>query len=414
MTSRRAVLLSFALGAVLLTPAATHASEPAATARTELRRADLRNYFTPEDFERSRRYRAPRYALAFIGIGAEIAALLAIGLAGGTRRMGSIAARLGGQRWWLQVLVITLAVTLVLALVDLPFGLGRHNMDRAWGLSTQTLGGYLSDVVRAYAFNLVVTLIGAVALVGLARALPHRWPIAVAGAGVVLTVALSTLWPLIYEPLFNKFTPVDPALRDRIVQLGVMEGVKVGSVVVADASRRTTTQNAYVSGLGATKRVVLYDTLLQKSSEREVELVVAHELAHVAHHDVAKGTVLGAVGAIGAVLLLWWLLTNDAVRSYLGISGAGDAKALPFVALVLTVAGLLAMPVGNWYSRMIEADADRTAVRVTHDPQTAIDVEVNLARDNIADLQPNGFVRWAFFTHPSTRERIEIAIEEAK
>lgn len=405
------MLLTVVLGAALLVPAAIHARPAGAQPAKE--RVDLRDYFTAEDFARSKRYRSPRYALAFASLGAEVAALALLGLAWGTRRLGDLATRISG-RWWLQTVVLALALTLVTAIVRLPFGIARHNHDRTWQLSTQTLGGYLGDVLRATAFNAVVAIIAALTLIGLARALPRAWPLAAAGAGAALTVALSVLWPLVYEPLFNRFTPVEPALRDRIVALGEQSGVRVGSVVVADASKRTTTQNAYVSGLGATKRVVLYDTLLDKSSPREVDLVVAHELAHVAHDDVAKGTALGAAGAAGAVLLLWLLLSRSGVRGSLGIAGASDPRAIPFIALVLTVAGLVAMPLGNWYSRRIEASADRTAVRVTRDAKTAVAVEVNLARDNIADLRPNGLIRWAFFTHPSVRERIQIAIEEGE
>jgi STE24 endopeptidase len=410
MNRRRVLILAVVLGAMLLAPGALAAR--ASTQAEVPRRANLHDFFSNDDFQRARRFRTPRYALGFIGLGAEVIALLAIGLAAGTRRLGALATRLGGERWWLQAIVLVAALSIVLALVDLPFSIGRQNLDKAWGLSTQTLPAFMSDVLRGLVFQIVVGVVAALALLGVARALPRGWPFAVAGVAVALTVALSMLWPLIYEPLFNKFTPVEPALRDRIVAIGAKEGVRVGSVVVADASKRTTTKNAYVSGLGATKRVVLYDTLL-RLTPAEVDLVVAHELGHVAHNDVAKGTALGALGAAAAVALIWFLLSRQAVRSYLGVTGPGDPRVLPFVVLVITLAGLLALPLQNWYSRRIEAAADRAAIATTHDPATQIRVEISLARDSIADLQPNAFIRWAFFTHPPTGERIQLALDYA-
>ena len=130
----------------------------------------------------------------------------------------------------------------------------------------------------------------------------------------MLTVGLVYLLPVVYEPLFNRFTPVEGEVRDRVLAIAQRAGVRVDDVLVADASRRTTRQNAYVSGLGATKRVVLYDTLLAKSTPEEVDLVVAHELAHVAHRDVLKSTVIGSAGAALLVLLIWRLVSWEALR----------------------------------------------------------------------------------------------------
>ena len=404
---RRSLIVLLFMSGLFVVPAAA-----SATPRASAPRVDLHEYFSTEDFQRAQRYRAPRYALGFISLGAELIALLVIGLAGGTRRFGNLASKIAGDRWWLQAIVLAVAITVVLTLVDLPFGLGRFALDRAWGLSTQNLGGYFSDEFRSLGFQLVFTIVVALPFFWVARAAPRTWPIWAALGAVVLTFVFSMLFPVVYEPLFNKFTPVEPALKDRIVALGKQEGVRVGSVLVADASKRTTTQNAYVSGLGATKRVVLYDTLLQKSTEKEVELVVAHELAHVAHNDVTKGTAFGALGAALGVGLIWLLLAHTSIPSRLGVEGAGDPRILGFLLLVVTVAGLLATPIENAYSRKIEGAADRTAVQVTRDWRTSIAVEVNLARDSISDLEPNGFIRWAFFSHPSTAERIGIALEE--
>jgi STE24 endopeptidase len=369
------------------------------------------DYFSKSDIERSRRYRGPRYAIAFGSIIASLVAGAAIGLGPGVRRIGRWSASVTGGRWILQVLLLVVVVTAVLALVQLPFAIARHLHDRSFGLVTQSIWGMLTDTAKGFGFQLALAAVTGLGFYGIVRALPRAWPGVAALFAVGLTVFLSYVLPVIYEPLFNRFTPVDSSLRARVLTIAGKAGVPVGDVLVADASRRTRRLNAYVSGLGPTKRVVLYDTLIERSSPKEVDLVVAHELAHVAHRDVAKGTVIAAAGAAAAVLLIWALLSSQPIRSWIGLSGAPDPRALPFLAFALAVTGILALPLQNWYSRGIEAAADRSAIDYTQDPETAIAVEVRLARENIADLEPNRSIVWAFFSHPPVMERIRIALE---
>jgi STE24 endopeptidase len=406
---RRAAVM---LAAVVLASAGGIASAALAAPRAESRKAKISDYFSDEDLSRSRRYRSLRYALGFASLGLGLTVGCLLGLGAPTRRIGAWAERATGGRWALTALLLVVVVTVAGRVVTLPLSVARDLYhERAWGLSTQSLGAFFADVGKGTGFELVVS--GAVALgfFGIVRWLPRGWPLAASAFMVALTVALFIVYPLVYEPLFNRFTPVDPATRERIVAIGERAGVKVGQVLVADASRRTTKQNAYVSGLGATKRVVLYDTLLEKSTPKEVDLVVAHELGHVVHRDVLKGTVAASIGAVAGVLLVWRLLAGASVLRFVGSSAPRDPRSLPFLALVLAVATFLVLPAQNWYSRRIEASADRFAIAVTGDPDTHIAVEVNLARDNIADLQPGSFMRWAFFTHPTTLERIQIGLD---
>ncbi len=373
------------------------------------------DYFTREEIDRSRRYTRPRYALGFASMTLGLAVAALLGLGAPTRAMGAWAERVTGARWPFVALLLAGIVTVVPALVTLPLSVARGlSHERSFGLSTQTLGGYLSDFAKGTLFQLVLTAVAALGFFLIARRLPRGWPFVAAGFMIALTVALVVVYPLVYEPLFNKFTPVDGATRDRIVALATKAGVGVDKVLVADASRRTTKQNAYVSGLGATKRVVLYDTLLAKSSSQEVDLVVAHELGHVVHKDVLRGTLLASAGAAATVAIAWALMARPGIRSFTGATGAEDPRALPFLALVLSVATILTLPAANGFSRRIEASADRFAVRLTGDAQTAVKVEVNLARDNVSDLHPNAFIAWMFFSHPPTLERIAIALEEGR
>jgi STE24 endopeptidase len=405
MASRRVKALLILTLVVGSGPAAASVAAPA-----QRPRAKISDFFTPLDLDRSRRYRSTFYVLAFGGLAVSIVAGAALGLGPGVRWLGRWASNVTG-RWPVQVLLLAAAVTIVVTLVSMPFTFGRHLHDRNWGLSTQSAAGFFADGAKGIGFELFIAAITALGFYAIVRALPRGWPAAAAGFAVGLTVLLVYVLPVIYEPLFNKFTPVSPDVRQRVLTIAERAGVKVGDVLVADASRRTTRQNAYVSGLGSTKRVVLYDTLLERSSPSQVDLVVAHELGHVAHKDVLKGTALGGLGAVLAVLLIWRLLEWESLRSWIGATGAGDPRSLPFLAFMLAALSFLTMPLTNAFSRHIEAAADRAAIENTRDPDTAVQVEVSLARSNLSDLEPNPGVVWLFYSHPPTLDRIQIALD---
>jgi STE24 endopeptidase len=210
---------------------------------------------------------------------------------------------------------------------------------------------------------------------------------------------------VLLDPLFNSFTPLPPGqTRDDVFELAAAAGVKVGEVYSVDASRRTTAANAYVTGLGPTKRVVLFDTLLDRYSRDEIRLVVAHELAHVRHRDVQRGlayTALVAPAGALAVQRLSWALAP---------SRRGSAGALP--ALVLA-AGLVATPIGllaSRLSRAIERRADALSLELTDAPEAFISFERRIALQNVADLDPPWLVRRLLATHPPTAERIGAAV----
>jgi Zn-dependent protease with chaperone function len=403
---RKALLVgALALGGVAaLGPAhAVGAREPRAG------HARLRDYFSEREIERSRSYWRTRYPLRFGSIAAGIIVLLALAFGPGARVLRETTERVSGGRWWAATALIALFIVITSTLALLPFGIARLYQDRRYGLSTQSLAGYLGDAGKGLAVEVVIAVVAAVGFVAIARWFPRQWPGVAAVAGMILTILLVFVAPAVFEPLFNRFRPVDPELRQRVMALAARAGVDVDRVLVADASRRTTTLNAYVSGLGATKRVVLYDTLLARSSPDEIDLVVAHELAHVAHRDELKSTAYSAAGVVAAVVLLWLLLSSTGVRTWARAGGPADPFVIPFVALVLALAALVTAPAATWASRRMEASADRSAIELTRDPQTAIRAEVSLAGSNIADLEPNRAIVWWFFSHPPTLERIEIA-----
>jgi STE24 endopeptidase len=354
----------------------------------------------------------PRQRWGLVGYGTDLAMLAALALGAPGRAVVQGVAGLAGGWAPGRVVLAAVAVQVVRAGVGLPFSVRAFRQDARAGLATQRLGGFLRDWAKARAVGLVLVVLPVTALVLGARWQPPGWPLVAAFAAVLLVLALAVVGPVLIEPLFNRFRPLEPGpLRARLLELAATMGVPVRDVLVADASRRTTRLNAYVSGLGRTRRVVVYDTLLAASSgpagpDDEVTLVAAHELAHVRHRDVLWGTLGSAALAAVSVLAVVALFDLEGVRAGLAVDGLGDPLAVPGLLLLATLGGLLAAPVASAVSRWAEARADWVALQVTRDPVTAVAVERRLALENRADLRPNRLLVALFASHPVTMARI--------
>jgi len=383
--------------------------------------ADPLEAFTEDEVRACVAYAKPRQRWGLAGYGADLAVLAVLALTGPGRAVVRAAAGLAGAWAPGRVALATVAVLAVRAGVGLPFSVRAFRQDARAGLATQGIGGFLRDWAKSRGVGLVLTVLPLSALVLGARWQPPGWPLVAAAAATLLVVALAVAGPVLIEPLFNRFSSLEPGpLRARLLALAETMRVPVRDVLVADASRRTTRVNAYVSGLGRTRRVVVYDTLLAAagsgppdgagdappSGTDEVVLVVAHELAHVRHRDVLWGTVGAAALAAVSVLAAVALFDLGPVQRALGVSGLGDPLAAPGLLLLAALGGLVAAPVASAISRWAEARADWVALEVTRDPVTAVAVERRLALENRADLRPNRLLVAMFASHPVTMARI--------
>jgi STE24 endopeptidase len=343
-------------------------------------------------------------------MGISLVLTLALGLTPvGARLVEAVARPLGGGWVW-QVLFGGLALLLIVRLATLPFGVWAERVRQTNGLSTNSWVSWSLDVAKAFGITAVISIVALLALVGIARRWPNWWwAIGAIGAALLVVIA-SFLYPLLIEPVFNKFTPMpDGELRTSLLALAQEDGIKVDDVLVADASRRTTTLNAYVSGFGSSRRIVVYDTLIDQAPDAEIESVVAHELGHVAENDVMTGTLLGALGAMVAVLVLYLLSTWTGLLQWLGISGVGDGRSVMFLLAFVATVSILSTPLQSAASREIETRADLHALNLTQDPQTFAEMQRRLAVTAKADVTPNWLLfRW-FGTHPSATERLASA-----
>jgi STE24 endopeptidase len=369
---------------------------------------DPRSLFTVEEIERASAYHRPLYLAVPVRLSIELGILAAACFSGlGEALFDPVA----GLVWWAEVTVLTASLIAITTLVMLPISFWTGFLrERAWGFATQSAHGYLADRLKGLLVGLLLGCATLLTLVGLARSLPRWWPLAAAAAAAGLVLLLGFLAPLLLEPLFNRFTPLqDEQLAQVLRQLSSDAGIPIEHVLVADASRRTTKQNAYVSGLGHTKRLVLYDTLLNNSDQPELRLVLAHELGHRRARHLAKGAALATVSALAFVLLLWALLQWPALRNALAIDGPGDPRVVPFVLLLATSLQIVSAPFGAAISRRWERTADQLSLQLTADPNTFEQTHRKLARANLADLNPPQLAYLTLFSHPTPAERITAA-----
>ena len=369
---------------------------------------DAARWFAPAFLARETAYHDTirPWGLTGLSIGIVVPALLGFTPLG-ARLVGFVRPR----RWPAQVAGGVLAVTLLTTLVSLPVGARGHAIQRDYGLTRQGWAGWWSDVARGYAVSLVTTLVVLLVVVGLARRLPRRWWVAAGAAGAALVVAGSFAYPYVVEPVFNNFhsLPAGP-LRTQLLALATRDGQHLRDILVSDASRRTTTENAYVSGFGASKRLVLYDTLLAKDTPREIEVLTAHELGHSKRNDVLHGTLEGALGVAAAMCAAYLLFGRGrSLPRRVGATDAGDPRAVPLLIAAFVVVSFVISPVTNLVSRQIEARADVHSLELTHDPQTFISAQRKLAEAGLDDVDPSPVLYVLFFGHPSPVQRLAMA-----
>ncbi len=351
--------------------------------------------FSHHEVLRARTYHRPLY----LALAADTALAVAVLVVLGWVWSGPyhLVADLGwfGAATGYAAIVITLS-----SLVRLPLGYWRDFVrERRWGFSTQSAGAWLFDRAKGWEMSVGLVAVTWVTVVGLARAFPSGWPVVASAVIAVAVLVLSFLAPLVFEPIFNRFRPLqEKRLAGELRDLAARAGVPVRDVLVADASRRTTKVNAYVSGLWRTRRVVLYDTLLTSADEREIKLIVAHELGHRRERHVAKGTLLAMASGVIAVVAVWAVLG----------SRVASPDELPAALLVLTVLELVGLAPGSGLSRRWERVADRFSLDLTRDVDAFERAHVELARKNLADLEPPRLAYVLLFSHPTPPERLAL------
>ena len=296
-------------------------------------------------------------------------------------------------------------MTVALALPGLPLRvIARRRSVRA-GLDINTWRGWLSDLVKQTALSAGLGAATDAAVIAAARRWPQRWWLYAAGGTIAVGSLLGALAPVILDPIFNDFTPLpEGETRSDVLALAHDAGVGVGEVYSVDASRRTTAANAYVTGLGPTKRVVIFDTMLDRYSRDEIRLVVAHELGHMRHRDVPRNVAYASILAPAVAWAVQHAVTG--LRDGDAPLGAAD---LPALTLVTGLVSAFVGPSAAALSRAMERRADQFSLELAGAPEAFISFERGAALQNLADLRPTRLAR-ALASHPPADERIGAAL----
>jgi Zn-dependent protease with chaperone function len=351
-------------------------------------------YFSPAFVERAEHFRTGQLWLYGARLAIEIGLLVYV-----VRRSPS---EPFARRPVASGAAVAAGLAVAVTVLTLPVSAIARERAKDVGLVTQSWTGWVGDVLKSTAIEAVIVGIGGAVLVFAIRRFGRRWwmpaTVVVIGFGVISTYAT----PVVIDPLFNRFDRLNGPLRGEILALAREAGVKVGEVYVMDASRRTTAANAYVTGIGSTKRVVIYDTLLDKFSPAAVRGVVAHELGHVHYNDVPHGLLYLVIVAPFGMLAVARL--SEAMAPPEGRSP------VPAVALAIALLVPATTMISNQLSRQVEARADRFSMQLTHDPAGLIEFQRKITEQNVSDPDPPGWSSFLLGTHPTAVQRIGQAL----
>lgn len=348
-----------------------------------------------------------RASLASTAVAALFLLLLLV--SGASAALRDWASSLVGGAVFLIVLVYTSALVLLSVAIQLPFSVYEDLVvERRYGLSTQSTAKWCLDLLKGTAVVAVLSAIAALIVIAFLRLTPDYWWLAAAFSLCVLLIGLAQLAPVVLLPLFYDFKPLERSvLVDRLVALAERAGARVLGVFEWRMSDRTKKANAALTGIGRTRRILLSDTLLADHSDDEIEVILAHELAHHVYRDIWTGIALEA-----GLILAGFYLADVALRRFassFGLAGKGDVAALPLILLAAGAVSIVLLPFLNAISRSHERRADRYALEMTRNVDAFVTAMKRLAARNLSEERPSRLVEVLFYTHPSTAARVAAA-----
>ncbi len=359
--------------------------------------------------DKATRYHRLKRRAAIAGASGGVLLLLVLLVTGASAALRALAASAAGDSFLFTVFIYVGLVAIIGEALELPLAFyAGVTLERRFGLSTETTARWWWDHAKASAIGYVFAAAGGVIVCSLVRWSPERWWIAAAAAFAAILVGLAQLAPILLLPIFYEFRPLDrTALRERLVALADRAGARVLGVFEWRLGDRTRKANAALTGIGRTRRIILSDTLLADHSDDEIEVILAHELAHHVHGDIWRGIALEA-----GLLTLGFFLADRVLTAFVGrfgITAKWDPAALPLLMLTGGFVSIALKPLANALSRAHERRADRYALQMTGNVPAFTSAMKRLGAQNLAEERPSRLVQWLFYTHPPVAARIEFA-----
>ena len=359
--------------------------------------------------DKATRYHRLRRRAGLTGTALGALFLLLLVVTGRSVSLRETASAAAGGSYALTVLLYGVCRGLLMEAIQLPLAFYQGvTLERRYGLSTETTAHWWLDRLKANMVGLILSIGGALIVCYLLRWSPHNWWIAAAFCFISLIVVLAQLAPVLLVPMFYTVKPLQrQALADRLVTLARQAGARIIGVFEWQLSDRTRKANAMLTGIGRTRRILLSDTLLAEHSDDEIEVILAHELAHHVHYDIWKGIALEAM-----LLTLGLYLTDrvlEAAIGRFGLADKSDVAALPILVLTAGAVSVALVPLVNAFSRAHERRADRYALELTRNAGAFASAMKRLGAQNLAEERPSRLIELLFYSHPPIAARLDAA-----
>jgi Zn-dependent protease with chaperone function len=368
----------------------------------------------PADSPESRRYNRIKRWMGVADFAIGLALLVVLLAAGWSGWLRDLAERGASQNYSYAVFLYVLMLVLISKVIGTPLDYYGFRLEHRYNLSNQRFRSWLWDELKSLLIGLVMATIVVELLYMLMRETPQHWWIVAWIVFLGLVVLLAQLAPVVLFPIFYKFEPLEnEELKRRLIVLSERAGTRVRGVYKWHLSEKSKKANAALTGLGATRRIILADTLLDNYSDDEIEAVLAHELGHHVHRHILKSIFVQA----GITLFGFWLaneVLHYAVERRDMFQTISDFADLPLLILVATVLSFLLMPALNAYSRFNERQADRYCFQSVASVEPFISAMNKLAEQNLAERAPAGWVEWLLHSHPAIAKRVAAAEAWAK
>jgi len=365
---------------------------------------------TPEAREYNRTRRWLEMGDLAIGIGFLVALLVF----GWTNTLRDFAKSIAGDHYALQLFYYVVLLSIISKLLGLALDIYGFRLEHRFNLSNQKLGSWVGDQIKGWLLGIVLGAIIAEIVYSMIALSREYWWLFSWLIFVPLLIFFVQIYPVIISPLFEKFAPIqNEELKARLLRLGERAGTRIRGVYEWKFSQKSKKANAYIAGLGSTRRIVLADTLLANYTDDEIEAVMAHELGHQVHRHMIKMIIV----ELGVTLLAFWLASrvlDYAIDDLRMFTHATDFASIPLLALVSSVLSLLLLPALNAYSRFTERQADVYCWKSVNTVEPYITAMEKLNKQNLAESHPSRIVEILFHSHPPISKRIAAAQEWAR
>ncbi|SPF47017.1 Ste24 endopeptidase [Candidatus Sulfotelmatobacter kueseliae] len=364
------------------------------------------------DSPEARRYNRIRRWLGIADFAVGFVFLVVLLVTGWSGWLRDQAYRMGGGNYSLSVFMYLLLLLVISKALGIGLDLYGFRLERQYKLSTQRFRSWAWDEIKGFLVGLVLGTVVVELLYFTIRQWPQNWWMLAWLLFMILFIVMAQLAPVVLFPIFYKFEPLENEdLRRRLVMLSQRAGTRVRGVYRWKLSEKSKKANAALTGLGATRRIILADTLLDNYTPEEIEAVLAHELGHHVHRHILKSILVQAAITLAGFWAANWILHYAIERQLFEFVEISDFANLPLLALVSVVLSFLLMPALNAYSRFNERQADRYALESTASVEPFISAMNKLAEQNLAERTPSKWVEWFFHSHPSISRRLAAAEE---